>query len=63
MPPLTKQKKNWGKANKAALAKLVYNRDIDITNLSSHNVDKINREHFSHCDKRFFCRNFRYLQP
>ncbi len=40
--PPYQAKKNWGKANKVTLAKLVYNGDVDITNLSSHNIDGVN---------------------
>ena len=50
--------KNWGKVNRAALARLVHDRDVDINNLSYKNIDTVRSEHFCHRNKKNFCRNF-----
>jgi hypothetical protein len=50
--------KNWGKADIAALARLVHNRDVDIKNLSSNYIAAVGKEYFCHQSKKNFCRNF-----
>ncbi len=51
--------KNWGKVNRAALARLVHNGDMDINDLSYKNINAVGSEHVCHHDKKNFCHNFR----
>jgi hypothetical protein len=48
MPHTLKLKKNWGKVDKTALAKLINDGDININNLSTKNVDSVGTEYFPH---------------
>jgi hypothetical protein len=60
--PSTKKKgtsKSWGKVDKAALAKLITDGDVDITDTNLANIDTIREEFFPHRDRRNFHRNFR----
>jgi hypothetical protein len=50
--------KNWGKGNKAALARLVHNKDVDIKDLLSNYIGAFGKEYFCHCSKKNFRRNF-----
>ncbi len=54
MPYTQLPTKKWGKVNKAALAKLVHDRDVDINNLSYDNINAVGKEHFCHCNKKNF---------
>jgi hypothetical protein len=45
MPYTQLPTKNWGKAKKATLAKLVHNRDMDIKDLSSNNIDTVGKDY------------------
>jgi hypothetical protein len=59
MPDTQLSTKKWGKVDRAALAKLVHNGDVDINNLSTNYIDAVGKEHFCHCNKKNFSRNFR----
>jgi hypothetical protein len=59
MPDMQLPSKNWVKANKAALARQVHGRNMDIKDLLSNYIDAIGKEHFCHCGKKNFCRIFR----
>jgi hypothetical protein len=59
MPDMEIPTKNWGKADRAALARLVHDRHVDINNLSYKNIDAVGEEYFIHRDKKNFRRNFR----
>jgi hypothetical protein len=48
MPHTFKLKKNWVKVDKAALTALINDRDININNLSTKNVDAVGTEYFPH---------------
>ncbi len=50
--------KKWGKANKAALYRLIDDGDVDIYDTSTANIDRIGVAHFPH-RKKNFRRNFR----
>jgi hypothetical protein len=58
MPNMQLSNKKWGKVNRAALAKLVHDGDMDINNLSTNNIDAVRKEHFCHREKKNFHRNF-----
>jgi hypothetical protein len=58
MPNTQLTTKKRGKANRAALARLVHDGDMDINDLSYNNVNAFGREHFCHCKKKNFCRIF-----
>ena len=51
--------KKWGKADKAALSRLIDDRDVDIFDTSTANIDSVGAAHFPHREKRNFRRNFR----
>ncbi len=51
--------KKWGKVDKAALVRLVHDRDVDIINLSYDNIHAVGKAYFCHREKKNFCRNFR----
>ncbi len=53
------QPKKWGKADRAALADLVNDGDVDINDLSAKTIDAIRDALFRHRDKKNFRRNFR----
>ena len=59
MPDMEIPSKNWGKVDRAALARLVHNRDVDINNLSHKNINAVWKEYFCHCDKKIFFHNYR----
>ncbi len=59
MPDTQLSTKKWGKVNRAALAKLVHDGDVDINDLSTAHIDAVGKEHFRHRDKKNFCHNFR----
>jgi hypothetical protein len=59
MPNTEIPTKIWGKVNRAALTRLVHDRDVDINNLSYKNIDAVGEEYFCHCDKKNFRCNFR----
>ncbi len=48
----------WGKANKAALSRLIEDGDVDIYNTSTANIDRLGAAHFPHREKNFH-HNFR----
>jgi hypothetical protein len=50
--------KNWGKVDRAALARLVHNGDMDINDLSYKSINAVGSEHFCHRDKKNFRCNF-----
>jgi hypothetical protein len=51
--------KKWGKADKAALSRLIDDGDVDIFDTSTANIDRVGAAHFPHREKRNFRRNFR----
>ncbi len=51
------QTKKWGKADKAALSRLIEDRDLDIYDTSTANIDGVGAAHFPH-RKKNFRRNF-----
>ncbi len=51
--------KKWGKANKAALSRLINDGDVDIYDTSTANIDRVGTAHFLHWEKKNFRRNFR----
>ena len=54
----TKKTKQWGKANKAALANLICD-DVNISKTDDTDyIDKVREEYFSHRERRNFHRNF-----
>jgi hypothetical protein len=46
MPDTQILTKNWGKNDKAALARLVHDGDMDINDLSYKNIDADGKEYF-----------------
>jgi hypothetical protein len=58
MPNMQLTTKKWGNADRAALARLVHDRDMNINDLSYDNINAVGREHFCHCKKKIFCRIF-----
>ena len=51
-----KNTKQWGKADKAALAKLIH---VNISRTDNINyIDKVWEDYFSHCERRNFHQNF-----
>ena len=50
--------KKWGKADKAALSRLINDGDVDIYDTSTANIDRVGAAHFPHRKKKFCC-NFR----
>jgi hypothetical protein len=63
MPNMQLPTKKWGKVDKAALAKLVHNRDVDINDLSYNNINAVRKEHFCHPNKKNFVATSVTLQP
>jgi hypothetical protein len=59
MPNMQLPTKNWGKAGKAALARLVHDGDMGINNLAYENMDIVGKEYFCHRDKKNFSHIFR----
>ncbi len=53
MPPKTVNK-NWGKVNKAALAMLINDRDVDIKDTSTSYIEWVQAEYFCHRNQRNF---------
>lgn len=51
--------KYWGRVDKAALAELVLEGHVDITNTSIPNIDAIQEQYFPHRVRKNFHRNFR----
>ena len=51
--------KKWGKADKAALSRLIDDGDVDIYDTSTANIDRVGAAHFPHREKKNFRRNFR----
>ncbi len=51
--------KPWGKVDKAALAELVINGDINIKDVSNPYIDSVRVEYFMHRVKKNFRRNYR----
>ena len=51
--------KNWGKADKAALSRLIEDGDVDIVDTSTANIDRVGAAHFPHQEKKNLRRNFR----
>jgi len=51
--------KYWGKVDKAALASLVEERDINISDTSLEYTASVHSDYFSHHDLRNFRRNYR----
>jgi hypothetical protein len=43
--------KKWGKANKAALSRLIEDGDVDIYDMSTANIDRVGAAHFPHQKK------------
>ncbi len=58
MPGTQLPTKNWGKADNAALARLVHHGDVDIKHLSSDYIDAVGEEYFCYCSKKNFSHNF-----
>jgi hypothetical protein len=54
-----KATKNWGQADKDLLNDLINRQQIDITDTSLDNIERVRAAHFRHRDKRNFRRNFR----
>jgi hypothetical protein len=52
--------KKWGKADKAALSRLIEDGDVDIYDTSTANIDRVGAAHFPHWKKNFR-RNFATL--
>ena len=50
--------KKWGKADKAALSRLIDDGDVDIFDTSTANIDRVGAAHFLHREKKNFRRNF-----
>jgi hypothetical protein len=46
------QTKKWGKADKAALSRLIEDGGIDINNTSTANIDRVGAAHFLHWKKK-----------
>ena len=44
--------KKWGKADKAALSRLIKDRDVDIYDTSTANIDRVGAAHFPHRKKK-----------
>ena len=59
MPNMQIPTKKWGNVDRAALAKLVHNGDMDINDLSTAHIDAVQKEYFCHPDKKNFHRNYR----
>ena len=56
----TKKTKQWGKADKAALANLIRDGEVDISKTEDIDyIDKVREEFFTHRERRNFHRNFR----
>ena len=49
--------KKWGKADKAALSRLIDDGDVDIYDMSTANIDRVGVAHFLHRKKKLH-RNF-----
>jgi hypothetical protein len=58
-PPGEVTVKKWGKVDRIALTDLIKEGEVDITNLTSAYIDKVNSDFFPHRDKRNFRRNYR----
>jgi hypothetical protein len=43
--------KKWGKADKAALSRLIDDGDVDIYDTSTANIDRVGAAHFPHREK------------
>jgi hypothetical protein len=54
--PTTKQ---WGKADRALLHQLVAEGRVDIKDLSTENINSVQKKHFAHCTQQNFRRNFK----
>ena len=50
---------SWGKAGRAALAKLIRDGDVDIDNISIHYIDSVQAKYFGHLKRRNFHHNYR----
>ena len=44
--------KKWGKADKAALSRLIEDGDVDIYDTSTANIDRVGAAHFPHREKK-----------
>jgi hypothetical protein len=58
-PPGEVTVKKWGKVDRIALTDLIKEGEVDITNLTTAYIDKVNSDFFPHRDKRNFRRNYR----
>ncbi len=63
MPNMQLTPKKWGKADRAALARLVHDRDMDINDLSYDNINAFERENFATARRRIFVSFSMTLQP
>jgi hypothetical protein len=59
MPDMQRSTKKWGKVDRANLARLVHDGDVDINDLTYGHINAFGIENFCHHDKNNFCCNFR----